>query len=302
MKKIKIIGIAVATLGIAASVGGAIALYTKSAEPVGFGIGAGSYSGKTGAVTYKVDGKTSGTVDPIYYKDAADPGTGLGDSYNQVKYVFPLSATFASDLVEQTYVMGNIGLSITNIPAKYQGKLAIWASIEGYTADKYGANTFAHALMNEDYAITNESASYSGNANISVNASGGQSLVVYMKYTLTGFDLLSLDEESLGYSLSVTWGAPTNTSEIAYVVGTGNGWAVNEDFAMAINIEAASKEWMYEGLVADASWTKGKCRLNDGDTNTWSADPDATLEEGKTYDVYWGGTGSDAANFSVHGA
>lgn len=286
MKTIKILGVSVAALGVAASVGGAIALYTKSADPVGFGIGAGTYSGKTGAVTYKVNGNTSGSVAPIYYSNTGS-GTGLSSDYTQVKYEFALSADFAQDLNEQNYVMGNISLSISNIPAKYQGKLAIWAGIEGYHDDTYGKTAFASALMSEDYQITSEQASYSGNANISVKSSGGQSLVVYMKYAVESFDLLSMDEESLGYTLSVNWGEPTNSDEIAYVVGTGNGWAVNEDFAMAINIEATEKEWTYNNLVADDSWSKGKCRLKGSEV--WSIDPDATLESGKTYDVYWKG-------------
>ena len=68
MKKNKIIGIAVASLGIVFSVGGAFALYTKSVGSVDFNIGAATHTSSTSTVTYKINGATSGNVAPSYLK------------------------------------------------------------------------------------------------------------------------------------------------------------------------------------------------------------------------------------------
>ena len=204
MKINKIVGIAVASLGIVFSVTTAAALYTKAATDTGFGIGAGNFVGSNGAVTYKINGATSGAVAPTYVSHDGEhsDGTGLvktdsnATTFDQVHYVFTLSADYAVGLNEQSYVAGNLSISITNIPSKYQGKLAVWVCIEDYVADSYGKVNYEHAFMNSDYSITNEHTSYSANQDIVVASSGVQKLSIYLKYDLTTFaDVLALDEE-----------------------------------------------------------------------------------------------------------
>ena len=313
MKKNKLLGIAIATLGVAISFGSAIALYTRAATNANFGISQGTYTGSTGTVTYKINGNTSGSIAPSYLKhDGTNGGLGLSageDGYDQVEYIFPLSATFAEDVTQQSYVAGNLAVSVTNIPSKWQGKLSIWVDVDGYGyydenynghashvhEDYYGYTTYRTAFMNSDYAITNENSSYSANRNIVVEASGVQSLRIFLKYDLTGLNNITLDEESLGYTLNVTWGAVSTTASNyeapAYVVGNGNMWTDDDEYAMVRNIKATSAEWMYNNLKG--TMAEAKCHIGD----TWSSGDNEQLAADKTYDVYWNGSSSQAAYF-----
>ena len=133
--------------------------------------------------------------------------------------------------------------------------------------------------------------SYSDSKDVAVAAAGTQTLRVYLKYDFTDVDPTTLDEGSLGATVSVTWGAASNSFNAAYVVGNGNMWTEDDEYAMAPNIEASSWEWIYNGL--SGSMAEAKCRIGD----TWSADPNASLDADKVYDVYWGGSG--AATFTA---
>lgn len=291
MKTFKILGIAIATLGIAASIGGATALIIKEASEGGFGIGQGSYQGSEGAITYKINGNTSGSVAPKYYTEGNNPeeGPALTETYNQVKYEFTLGASFSNDLPEQNYVHGNLALAITNIPEEYRGKLSIWAGIEGYESGKAGERKFKNCFGG-DVAITNDATSYEKDADISVAANGSQKLVVWVKYQLSDLDYIALNEKSLGYALNVTW--KKATGDVAYVVGSGNGWEAHDEYAMAYNIGANwdDDEWIYNSLVGGNGWAQGKCKIGE----VWSEGSDAELENGTTYDIYWKGAGQVA--------
>lgn len=297
MKK-KIIGISVATFGVLLSIGGAIALYQQAAEDTGFGISAGTYAGSTGVVTYKINNaEGNSNVAPAYLKaDGSNGGTALGNGYTQVYYEMALGAAFAEGAIAQDYVVGNIAVSISNIPAAYQGKLAIWADIDGYQADSLGAHYYNHALMESDYAITEENASYSGNANISVSAAGTQKLRIFLKYTIADSELYALDEAGLGYTLSVSWTEATEAFGRAYVKGAGNLWTEDDGYSMAPNINKANAEgweWVFNNLPG--SFGAAKCFYD----NKWSAGDDASLDAEKTYDVYWSGSDEAAANFQA---
>ena len=298
----KVIGISVASLGILFSIGGAVALYTQAADNASFGISAGHYQGSEGAITYKINGNTSGTIAPSYNVQGTsiNHGEGLGgqngeNRYTEIEYSMPLSATFADGLNAQTYVAGNISVSITDIPAAYQGKLAIWVDIDGYVAGSYGEANYNHVFMNSDYAITSENQSFVANHDVTVAASGTQTLRVFMKFDLAGIDMLAQDEAALEYSLNVVWGAPSEGYIPAYVVGNGNQWAKNDDFAMTRNINRATaegEEWMYTNLPGTLG--EAKCIIGD----TWSTGGNAVLNSESTYTVYWNGSGD--ASFSAN--
>ena len=292
----KLIGISVASLGVLFSIGGAFALYQQAATDASFGISQGEYEGSVGEVTYKINGSTSGTIAPAYLKhDGTNGGTGLGGLYDQVLYDMPLSATFANTLNAQDYVVGNISVSITNIPEAYRGKLAIWVDIDGYEDDSLGADTYGHAFMNSDYAITNENTSYSGTADVAVSSAGTQHLRIFLKYDLEGVNLLNKDEAGLGYTLSVTWGEPSNSFIPAYVLGNANQWTPDGNFAMAPNINKASDEgfeWIYNNLPGTIG--EAKCFKAD----VWSAGDNAALDAEKSYTVYWNGSNESVATFT----
>ena len=299
MKK-KLIGIAVASFGMVLSVGSAIALYVKAAEPAEFGISQGTYEGSEGAITYKINGSTSGAVDPQYLKaNGENGGTGLGGEYTQVKYEFALSATYSSSLIAQNFVVGNLSVDIDNIPAKYQDKLSIWAGVEGYEAGSLGEHYYASSLMpgGVDFAINGEEghASFNAAADVAVSAAGTQKLCVYLKYNLGNYNLAEMDEESLGYTLNVGWGEPVSFNH-AYVKGDSIQWAQDDKYAMTPNINKEYAEGVWEWAFNDLPGSFGpgaKCQVND----VWSADPNANLDAEKSYNVYWNGSSESAALF-----
>ena len=300
MKK-KLIGIAVASLGMLLSVGGAIALYQQAADDANFGISAGTYAGSSGTVTYKINNQTGNSIAvPAEYvkEDNSNGGTGLGGLYTQVRYEMVLGAAFADGANAQDYVVGNLSVSITNIPAAYQGKLAIWVDIDGYGEGTLGEHYYNHVFMNSDYAITAEAASFAEAHDVAVSASGAQKLRIYLKYTFEDSDLYDLDEAGLGYTLSVAWAAPSQGFVRAYVKGTGNLWQEDDGYSMAPNINKAYNEgweWVYNNLPG--SFGEGKCFIH-READIWSASPNAQLDAEKSYNVYWNESAESAANFA----
>ena len=283
MKK-KLIGIGVASLGILFSIGGAVALYTQAAQNIEIGISAGAYSESSGAITYKInDTEGASNVAPKYYKENGvdNDGAGIGGEYTQVKYEFKLGADFEEYNVDQTFVMGKINVALTNVDAAIYGKVTVWAAIEGYTNDTIGASSFGGALI-DNVTIADAETVCAGARDISVAAAGVQKLVVWVKFNLAEIDLLELNEKGNLYALNVTWGKVSDDYDLAYIVGGGTQWQKDEKFAMAVNANANTFEWMYEGLQQSIGEFKVVC----GDTWCHADGENHTLAEA-TADVYW---------------
>ena len=301
MKK-KLIGIAVATVGVLFSVGGAVALYTKAAQDTGFGVSQGTYEGSEGAITYKINGNASGVVAPQYLKaDGTNGGTGLGGEYTQVKYEFELSAEYSSSLIAQDFVVGSLGLMVSDIPVAFQGRLLIWAGIENYVADSLGEHYYASSLMPEgvDFAINDQEGHGSFNvaSDVAVSTAGTQKLCVYLKYNLDGLDLTAQDEASLGYTLDVSWQGPDGF-KYAYIKGNGNQWTSDDKYAMNPNINKPYSEgWQWAFNNLPGTMDHAKCFLA-GEPDVWSAGDDAVLNAEKSYNVYWNGAAEGAAEFN----
>ena len=292
----KLIGIGVASLGMVFSIGGAIALYTQAAQNAQFGISAGAYAGSGGTVTYKINNTAGNSnVAPAYLRtNGTNGGSGLSTEFTQVSYEMELSTAYAAGANQQDFVVGNLSVSITNIPEAYRGKLSIWVDIDGYTADTLGAATYRNVFMESDYVITNENTSFTGAHNVAVSSSGAQKLRIFLKYNLEGIDTLTKNEEGLGYTLSVAWTAPTNEFVPAYVVGNANQWTKDDGYSMAPNINKPSNqgwEWVYNNLPG--TMESAKCIIND----TWSGGGNASLNAEKSYNVYWNGNGEAEASF-----
>lgn len=289
MKKNKIIGIAVASAGILLSVGGAAALYTRAANPTGFGIGAGQFHGATGTVTYMINNKTEGSVAPQYWSTSGDDhtGTGLRSSFTQVVYEMTLSADYAAEGTHaQTVTMGNLGVSLTEISTAYRGHLSLWVDIDGYAADSIGKTRFEHVFMDSDFAITAEEGhtEYVQNRDIAVKSAGVQKLRIFLKFDSTianDNQLLTKDEAALEYTLSVSWGKVSQAYESAYVVGDGNQWTEDDEFVMVPDIDNATWRWRFDNCPG--TLLKAKCKKGDN----WSTGDDATLEANKSYNVLW---------------
>lgn len=295
----KLIGIGVASFGMILSFGSAIALYTQAANDANFGISAGTYAGSSGNVIYKINNQTGASnVVPSYLRaNGSNGGTALGGEFTQVYYEMALGANFADGAIAQDYVVGNVSVSVTNIPAAYQGKLAIWACIDGYVENSLGEHYYRTALMDEDFAISNAEghASFSANADVAVAAAGTQKLRIYLKYTVDNSELYGLDEAGLGYTLSVGWTEASVGFGRAYVVGAGTIWATDDGYSMAPNINKAYAEgweWIYNNLPG--TFGEAKCVLG----SDWSAGDNANLDPAKTYTVYWTGSDQATANFT----
>lgn len=296
--KSKLIGIGVASLGALLSIGGAFALYQQNAEDVQFGISAGTYAGSGGNVTYKINNtEGNSVVAPQYLKtNGENGGTGLSATYTQIHYAFALGAEY-TNANAQNYVVGNLAISLTNIPAAYQGKLSLWANVSNYVANSIGAVEYGHAFMASDYAITNEHQDFVANHDIAVSSNGTQVLDIYLKYDLSAIDTLAQDEAGLGYTLSVTWGAPSNAFNPAYVKGNGNQWTADEGFAMLPNINklnAEGWEWIYNNLPGTIGETK--CFIHENETDKWSQE-NFVPDPAKSYNVTWSGVADAAAAY-----
>ena len=288
----KLLGITVASLGMVFSIGGAIALYQTAADPASFGISAGTYAGSTSTVTYKINGSEGASTADPHYCDAEgqNGGAGISAAYPQVKYEFTLGATFANDLPAQDFVMGQVTVALTNLDSDLYGKVTVYASVTGYTANKIGASSFGTALIN-DVVIANGETQCSGSRDISVAAAGVQKLTVWVKFA--NIDNYVLNEKTDLYDLNVTWGAVSGGFTPAYVVGNGNQWTKVDEFAMAVNINADDYEWMYQGLPGTFEQAKVICGED------WChAEGNHELNPAKIYDVYWV-AGSDA-RFDEH--
>ena len=296
----KVIGISVASLGMLFSIGGAVTLYTTAAEDVQFGISAGAYAGLGGSVTYKInDAAGNSNIAPEYLTTlGAEGGTGLSATYTQVKYTMALSATYAAGANAQNYVVGNLGISLTNIPEAYRGKLSVWAIIDNYVDDSEGEYQYQNICMNEDFAITAEEGhqSFVAAHDVAVSSSGTQVLHIYLKYNMAGVDLLEKNEAGLGYTLAVTWAAPSNAFVPAYVKGDGNQWTADDGYAMLPNINKAHAEgweWIYNNLPGTIGETK--C-YQTGEPERWS-EANYACNPAKSYNVTWSGVNGAAASY-----
>ena len=294
----KLIGIGVASLGMVFSIGGAIALYQQAAQQAQFGISAGAYAGSGGTVTYKINNTTGESIvaAPSYLtNEGQNGGTGLSATYTQVEYSLALGASFNAGANAQDYVVGNLSVSLTNVPEAYEGKLAVVAVIDGYEENSLGAHYYRRALMPDenDYQITDQVKTFVRNANVAVSANGTQVLHIYLKYNLAGIDTLTQNQASLGYTLNVAWTEPNNEFGKAYVVGNGNQWTEDDGFSMAPNINKAYSqgwEWIYNNLPGSMDETK--CKIGEN----WSAE-NYKLTDGHNYNVYWSGNNGAAATY-----
>ena len=299
MKKNKIIGLLVACGGMVASFAAASALYVKNANQTGFGIGA-TYHAADGSITYRIDGKSSGSIEASYLDASGNNGGhGFGGEnlkYTQAKFEFPLSAEYS--LNPQPYVVGNFSIHLENIASSLQNKSKIWVQVTGWGdltdnenpyKDKWGSSAANCNFFTEDQAITGSE--FTANKDITVSSVGGQSVTVYVKLdsAVAEADILAL-ADTVPFTISATWGAASEGYKFAYVVGNKNGWEQDDAYAMTPNLKTAGFEWYFAGLTG---FENGKCNKtvieNEQPVTFWSADPDATLDSSKVYDVSWDG-------------
>lgn len=311
MKTNKLIGIGIATLGIVLSIGGAVALYQKVASPATMDIGAGAYAGSSSVANYKINNTTGASVaTPFYANQAGDnnvSGAALSADYPQIKYEFNLGAAFANGVPNQTYVMGNLSISLTELNSAFYNKAQVYAYVDGYGEGNIGASSFGGALIN-NVVIANENTECAATRVISVASAGTtHKLVVWVKfgfevesvYTnfLAGMDLATLNEAGSLFNLSVSWDdIPDNYDACGYVIGTGNMWTPADNYRMAIDPTKTSWTYRYDGLTGSNSWTECKAvktnkkaveNVQGLSIEEYASGDNFALTNGTTYSIYW---------------
>lgn len=291
MTKTKIIGISVAAFGVVASVGAAFAIYVAVANNVEIDISGDAYTGSTSEVTYKITNAVEGKVAPQYFDgeghEAEEGKRKLSPETTQLKYAFTLGGQFANDLPAQSYLMGNVSVSLTNVKPALYNKVQVYAAMENYEEGKLGKAAFGGAII-DNVTIENAETTCAGNASISVEAAGVQSLVVWVKLVnCTAADYLAFNEADGLFNLSVTWKALDSEYVVPAVVGDHTAWNADDEFAMAVDVKAEVRgdskwTWAYNGLKG-SDFSEAKVKKGD----EYSAGDNAQLEAEKVYDVSW---------------
>ena len=304
MKKNKLIGIGIATFGVLLSFGSAIALYQQPVANVGFGIGAATYTSSNGVVTYTIGGVANKTVNPTFWrKNATNGGTKFDEEFRHAKYEFQLGASFAEGITAQDYIMGNLSVSLTGVPAALQSKVDVSMYFDGYGSGTLGQVVFGSNLTSESSSINNtviSGASLTVDArDICVSSGGSQTFVVYFRLD-DSVDTLTMDELANCWTLSVTWAAPADYDQ-AYMANNKVEWAEDDEFVMAPNINKGSYvnpetdfEWWGQ-IKGSATLTEAKCRQGDNWENIVG---NHELEADVTYNVSWDGKTTSAATFA----
>ena len=314
MKLNKILGVAVAFCGVLVSVGLASALYIQEAEDATLKIGA-TYETDDGTIDYLVNGNKSGSLTPKFLdKDGNEVAgaAGFSDDVTQIKFEFSLGADYGDDMPQQKYITGDLALNFTGINTNLLNNSKVWAQIDGYGADTYGAQNFSTCILSSDKSVT-EAAFSIGATNLTVYSGGltPNKVVVYFKLnTGVTLDLLTLNEAS-AFSLGVSWTKPASY-DYARVTGGGIGWKTNEDlYRMNVDIDRKDTEedhcldgqgkvkfqWYFENLPAN-DLISAKCvKEVTGSDPIWSYGDDTALTANKLYKVYWAGGNSEQAYF-----
>ena len=307
MKKYKFIGIGVAALGMVLSIGGAVALYQKAASPATMGIGAGAHAGASSVADYTINGNTGDSAATPFYANAAGnnlvSGGGLSADYPQIKYEFALGADFDNNVAEQTYVMGKVSVSLTNLDSDYYNKVQVYASVTGYGDGTIGASSFGTPIIN-NVLIESGETNCSGSKVVSVASSGAtHKLVVWVKFVvnevnqLATANMLTINEKTDLFDLDVSWqDLDANYDACAYIIGTGNMWTPSDEYRMSI--DPTKNAWIYrfDNLVGSPSWTEckgAKTNKKAGDgvegltISKYSYDPNFSLTNATTYSLLW---------------
>ena len=280
MKKGKLIGIGVASLGVVLSVGGALALYTKNATDVGFSFGKYNYTPVSGDINYYLGTEVS-----------EEDVVGASTITKVVKV--PMSATYPNDLetqvIAQDYRAGNISVSFSG-GAVFEDKVSVSAAVKGYAVGSYLSGGVT-VINNETF--TDASEGVSGAADVTVKAGDTTPTIAelcqYLEVTLT-FTGTYLDFDEASFGLTVKWDKVSNEYSPAYIKGDLNNWTEAEEYRMVENIDATQKEWVFKDLTGFEAM---KIYRKVGENETWvgpstvNTSLNVTPDKTETYKVVW---------------
>ena len=289
MKKNKIIGIAVATLGVIISTGVSLALYVSkdAAKEIGIGVFTPHVS-QNGDINYVIDTVTAGAQNAAFSPD-----------HLQNTHSFRLGASKGADsqLPLQNYTVGDLTITISSANTTLISKLTAAGTIAVPSGKWQDVNSNGKVNLTVDKAQDNSSITLTY-ANFTAQSvkdlAGGTNSIVDLELTLannlTEQEVLALAEAN--YSISASWVEPSNFV-YAYITGTQYGWATEEtDSRMVPNALATSFEWMYTGYRDTTPGdSRGAKPIMKDDNNTWrwSTSADTAIALDKQYDFYWSG-------------
>lgn len=269
MKKNKIIGLGVAIMGVAVSVGSAFALYQKGfGTENGIGFGGFHYQPSSGAYTFM---STLGTANP-YEVESGNPA--LNPTNKTVKYAFKIAASYGTEsagLIKQDAILGKLSIEKTGTLANY---ITMSAYVDGY-AQKQGEQGMVDTYWSSSNSLGVRTLGGEGNtisahipsptsstASITDAISQGKFLTVHVTLTLNDLSdeqFMALDEAQ--YSLAVRYDDIDATYGRPYIVGDGTNWTVEDEYAMVPNLAADAYEFCFKGLNSDSKHTFSQLKV-----------------------------------------
>lgn len=261
-KNIKIIlASTIAAVGVAASFGGAFALYTNGANKAEFSIGTYKHT-SSGTVTYQI-----GDINNSLGSDKLSP------EHNSVLFKAPLGGYYSDDIPNQDFIYGNLRVDLT-IPAAIKDTTRWCVYVDGYDEGSYWDSHFDIRRLTEDAGININpvvGTKNSVNKDVAVNAKKdptvinrtgkaqpedptpqelNQWVVVYVDFSeaLTEASFKTLAESN--FSLDIYFQGVSEDCERPVVIGDGNDW--NKDaveYAMVPNIKNTNWEWGLQNLT-----------------------------------------------------
>lgn len=286
----------IAAVGVAASFGGAFALYTQSANPAEFSIGAYTHTSK-GTVTYAAGSVTSSLGEN---KISPDNPT--------VEYKIPLGGSYSNDIPAQDFIYGNLKVDIT-IPTEIANTTRWCVYVDGYNDGSYWDTNFdtlrrltgpkvddkdpivgETTSVNKDIAV-NAVASPTAVARPSEHANvANQWVVVYVNFSeaLTASNFKNFAEKA--FKIDVTFDKVSATCARPQVFGDGNSWNKEAyEYGLVPNIAANKWEWEFKDL---SGFGQLLLYVKEGSNERYVKDTNGnnlTVDPSKTYQVYVNG-------------
>ena len=287
MKKYaKLLGIAIAGVGVVGSFAVGYSLYVNQPEAQTIKIGATVDT--TADINYSI-----GAITKTFRKSDNTDVSATAVSPVACKYhvEVPLGADPKTDHTLQPNVVGKVSVALTG-DAITNGTVSGEVSFTGFEAGKWGetnANNLLHYWVEEvehkDYILNkdNPNRTYDG---LVVSTNKSQKLVIDLVFDVgTEEKMIAAAAEDL--NIAINWGEETHW-DYPYVYGDFCSWSPieNYEYRMVPNIAANSFEWMYHGFSVTND-SDIKARFVDGKVSGGS---NYNAKSGKTYNMYWSGS------------
>lgn len=297
----------IAAVGVAASFGGAFALYTQSADPAQFSIGAYTHTSK-GTVTYAAGAVTSSLGE-----------NKISPDHPTVEYKIPLGGSYSNDIPAQDFIYGNLKVDIT-IPSAVAEKTLWCVYVDGYNTGSYWDSNFASLRRLTGDPASGKENPYVGTTtsvskDIAVNAVENptavtrpqegnpinQWVVVYVDFreALTAENFKDYAESA--FKLDVTFDKVSTSCARPQVFGDGNSWNKEAyEYGLVPNIAANKWEWTFKDLTGFGQLL---LYVKEGSNERYVKDTNGnnlTVDPSKTYQVYVNGIDGEGDKNSLY--